>query len=233
MNFLIILIILKTKKMAKTIPTKDSDFNEKQEVITAKTTINMNLWGINATWYTGQIIPAKQAWSTAWTNYLDPVQRTSLITFTKNEKRKVYEKLLRILVQNLESNPLVTDDDRRSMGIVIRDTTRTPVKSPKSYPEFIIDSSIIRCLIILFWDFGSKSKAKPYGVHGAEIRWAMLDHAPLSIDELVHSGFDTHSPFELTFDESERGKAVYFCLRWESTRGDKGPWSEIVMAIIP
>jgi hypothetical protein len=26
---------------------------------------------------------------------------------------------------------------------------------------------------------------------------------------------------------------VYLCMRRESTRGDKGPWSEIMMAIIP
>ncbi|MDR1339327.1 MAG: hypothetical protein LBK58_04670 [Prevotellaceae bacterium] len=44
---------------------------------------------------------------------------------------------------------------------------------------------------------------------------------------------DTHSPFELAFDESERGKMVYICLRGENTRGEKGPWSEIVKAVIP
>jgi hypothetical protein len=170
---------------------------------------------------------------TAWANYQDPALRTPLITFIKNEKRKAYEKVLRILIQMLESNPLVTDDDRRSVGIVIRDTSRTPVKPPKTYPEFMIDTSIIRCLIILFWDLGSKSKAKPRGIHGAEICWAILDRPPLSVDELVHSNFCTRSPFKLTFDESDRGKTVYFCLRWENTKGEKGPWSEIMMAIIP
>jgi hypothetical protein len=147
---------------------------------------------------------------------------------------EAYEKALRVLVQILESNPRqVSDNDRRAMGIAIHDTTHTPVKPPKLYPEFMIDSSIIRCLIILFWDLGSKSKAKPYGVHGAEIRWAILDHPPASVEELVHSNFDIRSPFELMFDESERSKTGYLCLRWESTRGEKGPWREIVMAIIP
>ncbi|MDR1103255.1 MAG: hypothetical protein LBL42_05810, partial [Tannerella sp.] len=200
---------------------------------TTKTEANLSAWGINQTWFTGVLIPAKRAWETAWANYLDPALRTPLITFTKIEKRKAYEKLLRILIRMLESNPLVSDDDRRSMSIAIRDTTRTPVKPPKTYPEFIIDTSIIRCLLILFWDLGSKSKAKPHGVHGAEICWVILDHPPLSVDELIHSGFDTRSPFKLKFDESERGKTVYFCLRGENSRGEKGPWSEIVMAIIP
>jgi hypothetical protein len=219
--------------MARSIPAKDADFHERQEVITAKTQINLSTWGINQPWFTGQLIPAKQAWEAAWAKYLDPAQRTRLITFSKREKRKAYEKLLRILVQMLESNPLVSDDDRREMGIAIRKPGRTPVKPPTTYPEFIIDTSIIRCLNILFWNLGSKSKAKPHGIHGAEIRWAILDHPPLSVDELIHSGFDTRSPCKLTFDESERGKTVYFCLRWENTRGEKGPWSEIVMAIIP
>ncbi|MDR1330864.1 MAG: hypothetical protein LBK07_02040 [Tannerella sp.] len=219
--------------MAKSIPTKDTEFNERQEVITVKTKANITAWHINEPWYSSELTPAKSEWEKAWADYQDPGQRTRVITFTKREKRKAYEKLLRILVQMLESNPEVTDDDRRAMGIVIRDTTRTPVKPPKTYPAYSIDTSLIRCLIILFWDLGSKSKAKPRGIHGAEIRWVILDHPPMSVDELVHSSFDTRSPFELMFDESERGKSVYFCLRWENTRGEKGPWSEIVMAIIP
>jgi hypothetical protein len=54
-----------------------------------------------------------------------------------------------------------------------------------------------------------------------------------SIDGLVHSDFDTASPFTLKFDEADRGKRVYFCLRWESSTNLKGPWGEIGAAIIP
>jgi hypothetical protein len=31
----------------------------------------------------------------------------------------------------------------------------------------------------------------------------------------------------------DRGKKLYFALRWENTRGEKGPWSEIHSTIIP
>jgi hypothetical protein len=219
--------------MARTIPRKDVDFHEKQKVITSKTKPKLTAWGISKPWFDEQVSPAKEEWVSAWANCQDPAQRTLYITFLKNEKRKAYEKLLRILVKMLKSSPLVTDDDRRSMGIEIRDASWTPVKPPKTYPEFTVDSSMIRCLRISFRDLGSKSKAKPYGVHGAEIRWAILDKPPVLVEELVHSNFDTHSPFELTFTDHERGKSVYFCLRWENTRGEKGPWSEIVMAIVP
>jgi hypothetical protein len=43
----------------------------------------------------------------------------------------------------------------------------------------------------------------------------------------------TRTSLTLEFDEPDRGKTVYFCLRWENTRGQKGPWSPIQKAIIP
>jgi hypothetical protein len=219
--------------MAKTIPNKDADFHDRQDIITATTEENMTKWGINKPWYDDQIAPAKREWVTAWNDYLNLMQRTRLITFIKNEKRQTYERMLRILVQVINCNPQITNEERCGMGIAVRDRTGTPVKQPKSYPTFNVDSSMIRRLKIVFWDLDATSKAKPHEIHGAEICWAILDHPPLSVDELIHSSFDTRSPFTLTFTESERGKAVYFCLRWENTRGEKGPWSEIVMAIIP
>ncbi|MDR1156180.1 MAG: hypothetical protein LBL04_15855 [Bacteroidales bacterium] len=50
--------------------------------------------------------------------------------------------------------------------------------------------------------------------------------------DLVHSVFATRSPHTFQFDLSA-GKCFYCCLRWENTRGEKGPWSEIMSAIVP
>jgi hypothetical protein len=65
-------------------------------------------------------------------------------------------------------------------------------------------------------------------VKGIEIRRAILDHFPARIDELVYSDFDTASPWENMFDESDdesdRGKRVYYCGRWEDpSEGGKWP----------
>jgi hypothetical protein len=188
---------------------------------------------LDASWLDNELLPAKTAWDAAYAAYENPATRTPLLTFEKNEARKKYEKLLRVLVQNLEHNTKVTDDDRRAMGIVVPSGSHTPAPVATTYPDLDVDSGTIRRLTIHFFDHGSTSKAKPAGQHGAEIRWAILDTPPAEISELTNSGFDTHTPFTLEFNESQRGKAVYFCMRWENTRGDKGPWSEIVSAIIP
>ena len=66
-----------------------------------------------------------------------------------------------------------------------------------------------------------------------EIHWFILEQPPLSIEELIHTAMDTASPYTFSFGEEERGKTLYFCLRWEN--GDKGtcPWSLIFNAVIP
>jgi hypothetical protein len=120
-----------------------------------------------------------------------------------------------------------------ALGFTKHSTSHTPAPVPTTYPELEIDSSVIRRLIVHFKDNGSASKAKPAGVHGTEIRWAILPASPTKISELSNSSFDTHTPYTLEFDESDRGKAVYICACWENTRGEKCPWSEIVSAFVP
>jgi hypothetical protein len=82
---------------------------------------------------------------------------------------------------------------------------------------------VLRQVTIHFWDSGTKKRGKPEGVHGAEIRWAVLDHVPASVDDLVNSDFDTAAPFTLVLDEIQRGRRLYFCLRWESTTTNLPP----------
>jgi hypothetical protein len=164
-----------------------------------------------------------------------PETRTKAAVKAKDEARKILEKNLQQKIKEyLTYNHLVTDEDRDNMGLPIHKTTRTPSPVATTYPDFDVDSGTIRRLTVHYYDQGQKkSKAKPDGQHGAEICWAILDSPPLNISDLVNSFFDTRTPLTLEFEESQRGKRVYFCLRWENTRGEKGPWSEIVSAIIP
>jgi hypothetical protein len=164
----------------------------------------------------------------------NPQTRTSAAVTAKQETRRAAEAGIRLLLKAYVTyNPLVTDEDRRNMELPIHKTTRTRAPVPSTYPDFYIDSSTLRRLTIHFFDQGSHRKAKPAGVHGAEIRWAIIDMPVMHLKDLTNSSFDTRTPFMLEFDDDLRGKTVYFCLCWENTKGEKGPWSEIVSAIIP
>jgi hypothetical protein len=218
--------------MSEILSRKDDLFDVEQETISTTALNNQSLWNLDTNWLNMQLTPAKTRWTTAYAAYRPEATRTPLITFEKNESRRFYEPLLRQLIGILRYSTLVTDDDRRAMGIYI-DPSHHPNPEPDTTVEFEIDTGVIRCLSVRFHDAGSTSRAKPHGVHGAEIRWAILAAPPQKVDDLTNSAFDTRSPYTFRFEENQRGQTVFFCLRWENTTGQKGPWSEIVSAIIP
>ena len=161
--------------------------------------------------------------------------RTQSSILAKNNAIEALKEAVRKFVREyLAFNHLVTDEDRTNMGLPVYKKGHTPVPVPATYPVFTIDSSIIRTLKIFFRDAMDEARrGKPFGVHGAEIRWSISDAPIVNPDDLPHSAFDTRSPFVLEFSGEQRGLTVWFCLRWENTRGEKGPWGEIVSAIIP
>jgi hypothetical protein len=161
--------------------------------------------------------------------------RTPMNIRGKNVAKKVLKTHIRKSVgEYLIRNHLLTEEDFEMLGLPVHKTTRTPAPVAESYPDFEIDSSMVNCLIIHFFEKGgSHKRAKPAGQHGAEIRWMISDVPVVDANELLHSSFDTRTPFTLEFSGHERGKTVYFALRWENTRGQKGHWSPIQLAIIP
>jgi hypothetical protein len=173
------------------------------------------------------------AYETAYNTAQDP-NRGKVDVLNKNKARDGLKASLRTFVKAyLTYNPAVSDTDKENMGLPLHDGTRTPTPPPSTIPEAEIDSSIIRQLTIHFKDNGSEKRGKPHGVHGVEIVWDMTETAPATMDQFKNSAFDTASPYTFTFDESQRGKKIFLCLRWENAKGEKGPWSEIYNAIIP
>jgi hypothetical protein len=165
----------------------------------------------------------------------NPATRTKKAVKDKTDARKAFERAVRQFVQQfLTHNPAVTDGDRDDLGLPIYKSGRTPAPIATDPPDAEVDTSHIGRLNILFYKKGHKhKKGKPAGQHGAEIAWIQRDTPPTRWDELLHSNIDTNSPFTLVFENDQRGKTVYFALRWENTSGKKGPWSEIQSAIIP
>jgi hypothetical protein len=153
----------------------------------------------------------------------------------RREKAATVSRTVRDFVnENLRYNRDVTDEDRVKLGLVVPDETPTPSHDPDTMPVVVsIDSSVIMRITLHFKDSHRTSRAKPRGIHGAEIRWRILDAPPSTTDELIHSEFATRSSRTFIFEENMRGKTVWFRLRWESNRGQKGPWSELYSAVIP
>lgn len=215
------------------VPAAEDSFYEWEKNLIAYATSRYKAWGIpDDRWE--KLLALQSAYHTRYDAVKNSPGAHAAIQMRK-EARKAFEAELRIIIKAyITYNPAISDEDRILMGLPVHDTKPTRVKIPTDHPDHELDLKTIRCLLIYFFAKGMKrSSAKPYGCHGAELRWAILDHVPVSEDELIHSSFATRSPFVLEFKEEDRGKKIYFCLAWENTRGEKGPKSEIFMAIIP
>jgi hypothetical protein len=154
--------------------------------------------------------------------------------FAKNEARNILKKETRQYVNEfLKYNSQISNDERKRIGLPVYDRKLTPVGTPETLPAVMVKYLAPGVLEFNVTDSKSGRKAKPAGIHGFELKWAILDAAPKKWEQLAYSSFATHTPLRLSFDGEERGKMLYFALRWENTRGVKGPWTEIRNTIIP
>jgi hypothetical protein len=152
---------------------------------------------------------------------------------TKDTSRDGLEGLIRPTAQMLQANPALTDEQRASMGLPIRDATRTRVAVPTTRPVGQVDTSQ-RLQHTISWrdESAPNSKAKPAGVRGAEI-WLYIGPTPPSDPALAHFvALDTASPYLLEHDAADAGKLAHYLLRWVNTRSEAGPWSETISATI-
>jgi hypothetical protein len=214
------------------IPDTDKDFYEWEESLCTYISGTLPAWNIPQTAY-AEVDTLRSAFVIAYHAAVGPDPKKSE-THEKNRTRDAFKKKLReFLKAYVTYNPAVTDDERDQAGLPIHKPSGGHHPIPVSHPIAIVDTSIIRQVTLRLLDSITKSRAKPFGVHGAEALWAKLDHPPTSIDELTNSAFTTTSSLTLKFGEEDRGKTVYYCLRWENTRGEKGPWGPIESVKIP
>jgi hypothetical protein len=60
-----------------------------------------------------------------------------------------------------------------------------------------------------------------------------LQRPPVSGTELPHSLFTKRKRELFDFPAEDSGKTVYFCIRYENSKGKSGPWGPIFSAVIP
>jgi hypothetical protein len=155
----------------------------------------------------------------------------------KNHRKlqaKSVKKTVREFVNGrLRYNKLVTDDDRKAMGLTIPDTTPTPETPPKERPLLEPDTSKIRTVTIKIVNEEGDA-AKPEHVHGTELVWGFIPEGEKpSFIHLKETLFTTTSHASIDVDEEDRGKRIGVSGRYENHRGGKGKFGEIIVVYIP
>jgi len=188
-----------------------------------------------AAWIDTEFEPRVKAYSDIVGIWKKASLRTSMvIKDLQKEKKKLIPVYRKVYTGFICNNPLVTPADRVAMGFPsLFDMKPTPTPDPSTYvvsEVVLVGPGVIE---IHYHNKGSKSRAKPFGVHGAEVLWVVTDKPTNSWDDLTHTTFSTASPLRMTFRSDQRRKTLCFAARWENTRGIKGPLSAVISAVIP
>jgi hypothetical protein len=214
------------------IPQSDGKFSEWVKNLLIYILAHASEWGLDPSTY-AELERLLSIYEAAYEKAESP-NRGSADVLAKNESRNALKKAARQYVREyLINNHLITDEDRKLMGLPVHDTKPTPAPASTTPPKAVAKQPSAAVVEIHFQDAESDNRAKPKGQTGAEIAWVISDEKPADWDDLIHSSFCTRSPLRLSFKATDRGKNLYFALRWQNTRGIKGPWSEIASTIIP
>jgi hypothetical protein len=214
------------------IPTTDGNFLEWVKNLLTYLQEHAREWELDPSTY-AELERLLSIYQAAYEKAKAP-NRGSADVLAKNESRNALKKATRQYVKEyLINNHHITDEDRKLMGLPIHDTKPTPAVVSISPPKAEAKQPSPAVVEIHFHDAESEDRAKPEGQPGAEIAWIVSDEKPADWDDLTHSSYSTRSPLRLAFKAPDRGKTLYFALRWQNTRGIKGPWSEIMSTIIP
>jgi hypothetical protein len=149
------------------------------------------------------------------------------------QARKEAERKARALAQHMQKQENMTDALRASFGLTVPDTEPTPAAAPASFPVVTIDTSkrLQHGLNMRANDMPN-SRALPPGVAHVEINTYVGTTPPTSIKQFKLIDIATKHNFTVHYDSDVAGQTAYFNLRYVSTRGEKGPWSETVSATI-
>ena len=155
-------------------------------------------------------------------------------TVVKNDTKNALAALARPAIQTIQNNPNVTDEVRQLMGLPIPDRTHTRVPVPTTRPVVRVETREHLQHVVHWRDEATpKSKAKPKGVRGAQVRVHIGPNPPGDLEEFVWVALDSATPYLVAHAAGDAGKMAYYALRWENTRGETGPWSDVVSATIP
>jgi hypothetical protein len=214
------------------IPTKEADFVEWSGNLIAVSKTNSSVWDLPDAQVT-ELETLHTRFKTLHEQCQTPAH-TALDTQEKNERKTgLIEKERRFVRFHLQNNEKMTDHGRKALGIPIHDQTPTHHPLPDSHPVITVESKNPFERILHIHDSASGKRARPNHTNGAVLFWEISEQPITLTTDLKTSLLITRTPHHLRFSPAERGKILYMAGQWQNRIGEKGPWSEVVSAVIP
>ncbi|GHV55813.1 hypothetical protein AGMMS49579_19490 [Spirochaetia bacterium] len=159
---------------------------------------------------------------------------TKALVLQKNEDRDALKTYVRDLKnKHIDYNDAVTDPDRERLRLPIRDKTPSPKPRPTSRPELEVIPTNNRQHTATAINQGTGKKNKPDDAYGVKYLSEIRDTPPPDAADLRNAIFTRKTTQVYDYTEADRGKKVFYAACYENSKGEQGPWSDIIAAIIP
>jgi len=215
------------------IPTTDAELGDWLAHFVAPIVANPGAYGLSAA-----DAATLQADQTAWTRdypaHTQAETTSRAARQTKQETRAKVETDVRASVKKINATPAVTDAQRSTLGLKPHAAVRIAVAQPATRPIGRLEATGHATLTIHFTDAATPAlKAKPHGIHGCEVWSHVGDPAPADPSGFAFIALDTRTPYVDEHPSADAGKSVQYMLRWQNTKGEHGPWSDVIVGKIP
>ena len=210
------------------VPAPDAEFNSWQANFVSYASANAVALGLDPLVDIPAIQAAQTAWKTDYDGHL--TAQAEGVRQSKDAARATYVALLRSFTEQIQTRPGTTDEQRGGLGVTIPDNEPAPTSAPVlnvATPErlrHVIEASKTAQ--------EGGGLGKPAGVRGVQLWRKIGDPAPTGESELDLISEFTHTRITLAYQMPEGGQTVYYQTRWVNTRGQTGPWGELVSATV-
>ena len=219
------------------MPRQDKDFYPFQGNLVNIVVLNAVAWGIPAP-AVAALVARRAAYEPLYVKAQNKDTRTPTDVLAHRQMRQVYEKEISVFIKAYLYNPLVTDLDRKSMGIPPRDMEPTPRGKIPTIP-------VVELLPIGGGDIKSscrvtRDQTRPNRhplADGVEVQYTWVpkgEMPPEKPEDAKHTLFSKKAQFIIHCGPGNAGETFWGFFRWAnlSVPDNSGQWSKAIQVVI-
>jgi hypothetical protein len=209
-------------------PSSDAELHIYFQNAVAYLTTNASRLGITNTTL-AHFTAVLNEWNVVYPKCANKDLQTKTFTELKNKWRTELMRALRHSYKDIPQS-IYTPEDRAALNLPVRKGYRSAPPVPNSMPAGYLNINNRLEHRIHFYNSGG-SKAKPYLVRGCQI-WYKIGEPAVDVSELRYLITAPKSVYIHQLEGQHAGKMVHYWLRWENTKGETGPWSNVISGTV-
>lgn len=215
------------------MPTTDLGLQAFADNFSAKVTLAPTVYGLTVA-NALSLGVSLNSYSTSLATQGNPATRTTVTTNEKNVRKEALTAELRAFARVVQACLTVTDAQRISLGLPVRDTEPTPVPAPAVSPQMVLVSVTGHTVRVRLRNAQSPdSTARPANVAGAMVFSYVGATPPTNVDAWAFVANISKTTVDVNFEpEVASGATVWILASWFNSKMQTSPAASPITATL-